>query len=68
MACIPPELFGVGQLNSERTLIDGKLALVACLIGQRRLKHSPFRSHLATKSGQGFEIWRRAWWITGLGL
>jgi hypothetical protein len=26
LACIPPELFGVGQLNSERTLIDGKLA------------------------------------------
>ena len=52
MACKPPELFGVGQLNSERQWIDGKLAPVACLMGQRRLKHSPFRSHLATKSGQ----------------
>jgi hypothetical protein len=68
LACIPPELFGVGQLNSERTLIDGKLAPVACLMGQCKLKHSPIRSHLATKSGQGFEIWRRAWRITGSGL
>jgi hypothetical protein len=59
-ACKPPELFGQGRLNSERPVIDGKLAHVACLTGQCGLKHSPFRSHLATKSGRGFEIWRRA--------
>src|SRR5262245_8024413 len=67
-ACKPPELFGRGRLNSERPLIDGKLAPVACLMGQCGLKHSPFRSHFATESGQGFEIWRRARRITGLGL
>jgi hypothetical protein len=33
-ACKPPELFGLGRLNSERPLIDGKLATVACLTGQ----------------------------------
>jgi len=52
----PPELFGQGRLNSERPLIDGKLASMARLTGQCGLKHSPFRSHLATKSGQRFEI------------
>jgi hypothetical protein len=52
LACKPPELFGGDMLSSERPLIDGKLALVACLGGQRMLKHRPFRSHLTTKSGQ----------------
>ena len=55
MACKPPELFGGDRFNSERQLIDGKPATVACLVGQRMLKHSPFRSHLATKSGQGLK-------------
>ena len=57
MACKPPELFGWDLLSSERQLIDGNLVLVACLMGQRELKHSLIRSHLATKSSQGFEIW-----------
>jgi hypothetical protein len=57
LACKPPELFGGDMLSSERPLIDGKLAPVACLSDQRGLKHSHFCSHLATKTGQGFEIW-----------
>lgn len=52
MACKPPELFGWDMLSSERPLIDGNLALMACLTGQRRLKHSPFRIQLANKFGQ----------------
>jgi hypothetical protein len=52
LACKPPELFGGDLLSSKRPLIDGKPALVACLMGRRMLQHSPFRSHLATKSGQ----------------
>jgi hypothetical protein len=66
--CKPPGLFGGDRFRSERPLIDGKLVPTACFTGQCGLKHSPFRSHLATKSGRVFEIRGRAPGFTGLGL
>jgi hypothetical protein len=50
-ACKPPEPFGQSRLNSEQTLIDGKLAPVVHLMRQCELKHGRFSDLFAIQSG-----------------
>ena len=50
-ACKPPEPFGQSRLNSEQTLIDGKLAPMVHLMRQCELKHGRFSDLFAIQSG-----------------